>query len=116
VPAVARPYGQSSGGVFAAYPSANRSARPSSSSSTWRLDGSTPCSRIDQRTAASRRSSSSILSRSRIPVSVGAPQRHAVTESLPRATDPALPSMMWSWATSGLQLRLACRGLLEGSV
>ena len=48
------------------HPSASRLSRRSSrSSSTWRLDGSTPCSRIDHRTAARSRSSASMISRSR---------------------------------------------------
>jgi hypothetical protein len=49
-------------------PSRSRSA---SSLSTWRLDGSPTCSRIDHRTAASNRSSASIVPRSRTPMSVG---------------------------------------------
>ena len=43
--------------------------RSSSSSSTWRLGGSSPCSRIDNRTAASSRSSESMVSKSRRPPS-----------------------------------------------
>jgi hypothetical protein len=46
--------------------------RSSSNSSTWRLAGSPPCSRIDQRTAASSRGSESMVSRSRIGDSVNA--------------------------------------------
>jgi hypothetical protein len=40
--------------------------RSSSNLSTWRLDGSPPCSRMDQRTAARSRSSESMVSRSRM--------------------------------------------------
>ena len=46
-------------------------APPESSSSTCRLPGSTPCSRIECRTAASSRSSATAFSRSRALLSVG---------------------------------------------
>jgi hypothetical protein len=45
-------------------------AQPSSSS-TWRLDGSLPSWRIDQRTAASTLGSESMTSASRMPLSLG---------------------------------------------